>query len=56
MAYELGVEGLLGFHDMLESLERGALGGVRSASALDSLWAKEVPGRAVVIAATLKNG
>ena len=23
MAYELGVEGLLGFHDMLAALERG---------------------------------
>ena len=55
MAYELGVDGLLGFHDMLAALERGDWAAA-SAAALDSLWAKEVPIRAIVIAAALKNG
>ena len=55
MAYELGVEGLLGFHDMLAALERGDWAAA-SKAALASLWATEVPMRAIVIAAALKNG
>ena len=55
MAYELGVEGLLGFHDMLAALARGDWAAA-SAAALDSLWATEVPIRAIAIAAALKNG
>ena len=55
MAYELGVEGLLGFHDMLAALERGDWAAA-SAAALASVWATEVPIRAIAIAAGLKNG
>ena len=55
MAYELGVEGLLEFHDMLAALDRGDWAAA-STAALDSLWASEVPMRAIVIAAALKNG
>ena len=55
IAYEVGVEGLLGFHDMLAALERGDWAGAQAA-ALASLWAKEVPARAKSIAAALKNG
>ena len=55
MAYELGVEGLLGFHVMLAALERGHWAAA-SAAALASVWATEVPMRAIVIAAVLKNG
>ena len=55
MAYEVGVEGLLGFHDMLAALERGDWAAA-SKAALASLWATEVPMRAIVIAAALKNG
>ena len=55
MAYELGVEGLLGFHDMLAALERGDWAGA-STAALASRWSAEVPMRAIVIAAALKKG
>ena len=55
LAYELGVEGLLGFHDMLAALERGDWKAA-SAAALKSKWATEVPGRAIVIVAALKDG
>ena len=55
MAYELGVEGLLAFHDLLAALERGNWAAA-SRAALDSRWAAEVPGRAESIAATLKGG
>ena len=55
MAYELGVDGLLGFHDMLAALDRGDWAAA-SAAALASVWATEVPIRAIAIAAALKNG
>ena len=55
MAYEVGVDGLLGFHDMLAALERGDWKGA-SAAALDSLWAEEVPHRAKFLAAILGDG
>ena len=55
MAYEVGVEGLLGFRHMLDALERGDWAAA-SKAALASLWATEVPMRAIVIAAALRNG
>ena len=55
MSYELGVEGLLAFHDMLAALERGDWAAA-STAALASKWASEVPIRAIVIAAALENG
>ena len=55
LAYEVGVEGLLEFHYMLAALERGDWAAA-SKAALASVWAKEVPMRAIVIAAALKNG
>ena len=54
MAYELGVGGLLFFHDMLAALERGDWAAASSA-ALASEWAKEVPSRAIAIAEVLKG-
>ena len=49
-----GSMGLLEFHDMLAALERGYWAAA-STAALASLWATEVPMRAIVIAAILKK-
>ena len=53
MAYQVGVEGLLGFHDMLTALERGDYQAAKAA-ALSSHWAIETPHRAQRVADLLK--
>lgn len=45
MGYQIGVDGVIKFHDMLAALERGDLVAARAA-ALDSKWHKETPSRA----------
>ena len=45
MGYQLGVEGVLEFHDMLAALVRGDYAAARAA-ALDSEWARETAARA----------
>ena len=49
MSYQLGVEGLLKFRAMIAALEAGDCAGAK-AGALDSLWARETPGRAAAVA------
>lgn len=45
MAYQMGVDGVLGFKGMLMALERGDRE-TAAVSALDSAWAKQTPQRA----------
>ena len=45
MAFQLGVNGLLGFRRMLSALERGDIETAK-AEALDSKWARQTPNRA----------
>ena len=54
MAYQLGVTGLLGFHDMLKNL---ALGNYEAAAieALKSSWAMETEGRAAEVAEVFRR-
>lgn len=46
MAFNLGVTGLLGFHDMLRYIEEGRYG-LASKAMLDSKWATQVGDRAI---------
>ena len=55
MAYQMGVEGVLGFENMIGALERGDWMQAE-AEALDSLWAKQTPARARDVAERLKLG
>jgi lysozyme len=55
MAYQMGVEGVLGFEKMIEALKRGDWPAAE-AEALDSLWAKQTPARARDVAERLKLG
>lgn len=54
-AYNMGVAGLLAFHNTLAAVEAGDY---RAAAAglLDSLWAKQVKGRAYRLAAIIQSG
>lgn len=53
-AYQMGVQGVLGFHDMLAALERGDIPAARAA-ALDSDWARETPNRAKRVVESFSN-
>ena len=56
MAYQLGVAGLLGFHDMLHACQAGDFVGAAEAG-LESVWAKEQsPARAQRLMAMLRTG
>jgi lysozyme len=55
MAYNLGINKLLGFHVMLDCLQDGDGPGA-SAAALSSLWGRQVGDRAKRIAELFKNG
>ncbi len=55
MAYQMGVEGVLGFENMIEALKRGDWMQAET-EALDSLWAKQTPARARDVAERLKLG
>ena len=54
MAYQLGVEGELGFSKMFACLERGDTS-CAAREALDSRWAKQTPERAKFIAMLLER-
>ena len=55
MAYQMGVEGVLGFQMMIAALQRGDYLEA-GAQALDSLWAKQTPARANDVAERLASG
>ena len=55
MAYQMGVEGVLGFRNMIAALERGDYAEAAN-QALDSLWAKQTPNRARDVAERLAAG
>lgn len=55
MAYQMGVEGLLGFRKMLAALEGGNYA-VAEKEALDSTWAAQTPERARRVAAMIGAG
>ena len=52
MSYQLGVNGLDGFTDMLSALQAGDCDAAKAA-ALDSEWARQTPARAASVAARL---
>ena len=54
MAYQLGVSGLLGFHDMLKNLALGNYEGA-ALEVLDSAWATETPSRAARAAEVFRS-
>jgi lysozyme len=55
MAYQMGVEGVLGFENMIEAIKRSDWVQAE-AEALDSLWAKQTPARARDVAERLRQG
>ena len=55
MAFNLGVEGLLGFSNMLEAMEDGDYE-TASKEMLNSKWATQVGKRAVELAADMEHG
>ena len=54
MAYQMGVNGLMGFKRMLAALERGERETAAS-EALDSRWANQTPERAWRVAAMIRG-
>ena len=55
LVYNLGANGVAGFHDALAAMQRGDWNAC-AAAFLDSLWARQVKQRAEVLAAMLLNG
>lgn len=55
MGYQLGCEGVLGFHHMLQALEDRDYEAAR-AEALDSAWARETPARAHRVISAFPEG
>lgn len=55
MAFQLGVDGLLGFRNTLALIERGEYERAGDAM-LQSLWAKQTPARAARMAKQMKTG
>lgn len=55
MAFNLGVNGLLEFHRMLAAVEHQQYGQA-SDEMVDSIWAKQVKGRAIELAAQMRTG
>jgi len=55
MAYQMGVDGVLGFHDMIKALKKKKYGKA-SVAMLDSIWAKkQTPKRAKRMAKMMKG-
>jgi len=54
MAYQMGLNGLLRFQDMLQSLEYECYG-MAADCALDSLWARQTPERAKRVAEWIRT-
>jgi lysozyme len=55
MAFNLGVNGLMGFRDMIEALKDRDYESA-AAEALASKWAKQTPARAKRVAEMIRNG
>jgi lysozyme len=55
MAFQLGTDGLLGFHDALDLVRQGKYGQA-SSEMLDSVWAKQTPQRAQRLAQQMLTG
>lgn len=54
MAFQMGVTGVLGFHDMLASLKGGHFDDAE-AHALNSVWARQTPSRSNEVSAMIGN-
>lgn len=54
MAYQMGVDGVLGFQRMLAALERGDRA-MAAADALDSVWHAQTPARCERVAALIRG-
>ena len=55
MAFQLGIDGLLGFKNTLEMVRRGDYAGA-AAGMLQSLWARQTPERAKRLSAQMLTG
>lgn len=55
MAYQMGIDGLLGFKNMLAALRRGDFEQA-AIEALDSKWQQQDPSRAAIIARMIQTG
>ena len=55
MAFNLGIGGLLEFHDFLARMQRGDFSGAAGAM-LDSLWARQVGARATRLSIQIQTG
>ena len=55
MAFNMGIDNLLEFHDTLRTVQSGQYT-VAAASMLDSIWARQVGQRAVTLADMMKTG
>lgn len=55
MAFQMGIEGILMFKNMLAALQRGDRPGAADA-ALDSSWADQTPARAQRVAELIRSG
>jgi lysozyme len=55
MAFQMGVDGLLGFKNTLAMVERGDFKGA-AAGMLESLWAKQTPERAKRLSVQMETG
>lgn len=55
MAYQMGMEGLRKFHDMLAALEAGDYAKAAD-EAMDSTWAKQTPARAFRVSELIRHG
>lgn len=55
MAFNLGIGGLLEFHDFLARMQRGDFSGAAGAM-LDSLWARQVGARATRLSMQIQTG
>ena len=55
MAFQMGIDGLLGFKNTLKMIESGDYEGA-SKGMLNSLWAKQTPGRAKRMSDQMKTG
>lgn len=55
MAYQMGVQGLLGFKNTLAMLQRGDYEGT-ARGMLNSLWARQTPNRANRLAVQMRTG
>lgn len=55
MAFQMGIDGLLGFKNTLKMIEAGDYEGAGKGM-LNSLWAKQTPGRARRMADQMKTG